>query len=106
MAAVLEIPYDLVSSTGIEQFLRSREELAEQVALRRLERALDAVRAWRQLSMPEPAEAPELTASDRLQDLAAQYERLAGRPLAAACPPRCSCRGAPASEHANPAAGR
>jgi hypothetical protein len=28
-----------------------------------------------------------------LEDLREQYERVYGRPLAAACPPGCSCRG-------------
>jgi hypothetical protein len=106
MAALLEVSYDLASSAGIEQFLRSREQLAEHVALLRLERAVAAARAWRQLRAVTPAEAHELTTSDRLRDLADQYERLAGRPLASACPPRCSCRGAPESEQAIIAAGR
>jgi hypothetical protein len=71
-----------------------------------MERAVAAARAWRQLQAPRPAEAPELTTSDRLRELAEQYERLAGRPVAAACPPRCSCRGAPEGEQAIVAAGR
>jgi hypothetical protein len=31
--------------------------------------------------------------SQVLEDLREQYERVYGRPLAAACPPGCSCRG-------------
>jgi hypothetical protein len=38
MAATTATHADLSSSTGIEQYLRSREELAEQVALLRLDR--------------------------------------------------------------------
>ena len=73
------------TSTGIEQqHLDSREQLAEQVALVRLERAAAAAKAWRQLGAVER------------ESLEERYERLAGQPMAEACPPRCSCRGMPA----------
>jgi hypothetical protein len=38
-------------------------------------------------------------ASDRLPvGLAERFERVNGRPLVAACPPGCSCRGTPKGE--------
>jgi hypothetical protein len=78
---------DLSSSTGIEQYLRSREELATQVALLRLGAAAEAVTAWRALR-PAPRVAPA-------ESLLERFERVNGRPLVDSCPPRCSCRGAP-----------
>jgi hypothetical protein len=77
----------LSSSTGIEQYLRSREELAEQVALLRLGGAAAAAKAWREL------QADEIVTP--LESLLERFERVTGRPLAEACPPRCSCRGVP-----------
>jgi hypothetical protein len=56
MAATTAAHADLSSSTGIEQYLRSREELAEQVALLRLDRAATAAGAWCQLR-PDTREA-------------------------------------------------
>ena len=75
----------VAASTEIEGYLRSREELAGQLALLRLERAAAAAKAWRQLRA-ERDPAPE--------SLRARYQRVNGRPLAGACPTDCSCRGA------------
>jgi hypothetical protein len=36
-----------------------------------------------------------------LEELREQYERVYGRPLAAACPPGCSCRGDSSVEELN-----
>jgi hypothetical protein len=87
MAAATEVRLDLSSSTGIDHYLRSREELAGQVALLRLERAATAAAAWRELQTDAPA--PAETQGER-------FERVNGRPLVEACPPGCTCRGAPA----------
>jgi hypothetical protein len=93
MTAVLEVRYDLASSTGIGRYPRSREELAEQLALLRLKGAVGAARAWCQLATATPpAEVPTVDPTARLRALAEHYERVNGRPLAAACPADCSCR--------------
>jgi hypothetical protein len=41
-----------------------------------------------------------MTAADRRlpEGLAERFERVNGRPLVAACPPGCSCRGVPEGE--------
>jgi hypothetical protein len=41
-----------------------------------------------------------MTAADRrlAEGLAERFERVNGRPLVAACPPGCSCRGVPEGE--------
>jgi hypothetical protein len=94
MAATMEAPIDLSSSTGIEQHMRSREELAEQVALLRLERAAAAFGAWRELHTDEPTEPLDAGEGGRLEvSLLERFERVTGRPLAAACPSWCTCRG-------------
>lgn len=94
MAATMATLVELSSSTGIEQYLRSREELAEQVALLRLERATAAAGAWRELDTDEPVGPLDAGEGGRLEEsLLEQFERVTGRPLAAACPPWCSCRG-------------
>ena len=97
MAATMAAPVDLSSSTGIEQYLRSREELADQVGRaaagrrgrgrRRLARAGEG-RAARRRPGSSPLE----------ESLLERFERVTGRPLAQACPPRCSCRGVPVHE--------
>ena len=76
----------MASSTGIAGYLHSREELAEQVALRRLEQAAATAKAWRELAPPQP------------ESLWERFERVNGQPLVTACPPRCGCRGAPGLE--------
>ncbi len=77
----------LSSSTAIEEYLRSREELAEQLAVLRLAGAAEAARAWRQLREPHADERsrPE-------ESLLERFERVTGRPLADACPSHCGCR--------------
>jgi hypothetical protein len=87
------------SSTGIEQLLRSREELAEQVAVLRLGTAAATVKAWRELEAAKPTRTLDAGRAGRPEEsLLERFERVTGRPLATACPPRCSCRGAPAAE--------
>ena len=98
MAAVI-VAYDggrgdLSSSAGIEQHMRSREELAEQVALLRLGHAAAAARAWRELEADSPTVTPEADQDGPLEEtLLERFERVTGQPLAQACPPWCSCRG-------------
>jgi hypothetical protein len=95
MAAATAVPGDLSSSTGIERYLRSREELANQVApYCGWRSAATAVKAWRELRAAKPIGAPGLGERVQLQEsLLERFERLNGRPLAAACPTSCSCRG-------------
>jgi hypothetical protein len=95
MAGAVTVPADLASSTGIEQHLRSREELAEQLALLQLEGAAAAARAWWTLRADEPAGTLDVGEDDQLERLLERFERVTGRPLAAACPAGCSCRGVP-----------
>ena len=90
MAATMTTSADLSSSTAIEQHMRSREELAEQLAVLRLDSAAEAARAWRQLREPH---ADERSRPEEI--LLERFERVTGRPLANACPARCGCRGVP-----------
>jgi hypothetical protein len=92
MAATAVVP-DLASSTGIEEYLRSREELANQVAVLRLGGAAAAAKAWREL-LADLIDAPGLGESVHLEEsLRERFERLNGRPLVVACPTGCTCRG-------------
>jgi hypothetical protein len=90
MAATMTTSADLSSSTAIEQHMRSREELAEQLAVLRLDSAAEAARAWRQLRAPHAGQD-----GLRQKSLPERFERVTGRPLANACPARCGCRGVP-----------
>jgi len=90
MAATMTTSADLSSSTAIEQYLRSREEMVEQLAVLQLGSAAAAARAWRQLREPH---ADERSRPEEI--LLERFERVTGRPLANACPARCGCRGVP-----------
>jgi hypothetical protein len=79
-----------MTSTAIEEHLRSREELAGLVAVLRLDRAAEAVKAWHEFWTDRPAEGEDLR---RQEGLLERFERVTGRPLAAACPTGCTCRG-------------
>ena len=98
MAAVI-VAYDggrgdLSSSAGIEQHMRSREELAEQVALLRLGHAAAAAEGLARTGADSPTVTPEADQDGPLEEtLLERFERVTGQPLAQACPPWCSCRG-------------
>jgi hypothetical protein len=95
MAAAMAASVDLSSSTGIERHMRSRGELAEQVALLRLGGAAVAARAWPELSTDTPTSTLNAGPGGRLEvSLLERFERVSDRPLLTACPRRCSCRGA------------
>jgi hypothetical protein len=72
MAATMTTSADLSSSTGIEQHMRSREELAEQLAVLRLGSAAAAARAWRQPG------APDVDQDQRQESLLERFERVTG----------------------------
>jgi hypothetical protein len=58
MAAATAARADLSSSTAIERYLRSREKLANQVAVLRLGGTAAAAKAWRELGAVESIARP------------------------------------------------